>query len=958
MSTHISQPPNIHRSWVMAGALLVVLLVAATVPMPASSRHIANYLPLHTALETLSVVVSMAIFGVVWSTRHEALPANLKLLGSAFLAVALFDFLHLLSFPGMPPFITPGTADETLYFWLLARFSCAAGLLAIAWRPWDSRTPKVPFGLQVALVLVGVTALAALYFEFPDDVPNLFIPGYGLTPFKVAAEYLLMGLYLGAAALLWRPLRGARHFNAAILSAAACVMALSEFFFTLYGELTDVYIFLGHIYKALAYMMLFRAVFVEAVQYPYTQLQGSREQLRATLDAMPDLVFEMDADGRYLAVYTDRPQDLSNPKQELIGHTLGDILDPGEAQVVLTALKEAEHTGVSRGKVLRIPGRDGTPHWFELSVSRMASGTEASPRFVVISRDVTERVQSERTLQLLSQAVMQSPVSIIIMDAQTRIEFANDAFTRLSGYSLSESLGRTPDELLTSHRTPAATHEDMWQHLNRGEPWQGEIINRAKDGTEYIELALIYPVRDANGHITHYLEHQENITDRKNAESRIRELTLYDTLTGLPNRILLQERFKFVSATHHSFTAIWINLDNFKSVNDAMGHTTGDLLLQSIAQRLRAEVGDAGTLSRYSGDNFVGLFPNLNQPQAVGQAQAIMRILSESVLLVEQNVMMTASIGLAHYPEDGQEFETLLASAEAAMYRAKANGRNGFCFFTTEMQRHASRALALDNGLKQAQQRNEFFLVYQPQQDLATGHITGAEALLRWNSPTLGAVSPAEFIPAAESGGQILSIGEWVLRKAAGQIRHWQDQGLRNITIAVNLSASQFEQPDLPTLIKRVQAEAGIPEDCLSLEITEAATIKNPQGVAQRMLELHESGIRIAIDDFGTGYSSLSRLKQFKIHTLKIDQGFVRDLNVDPDDQAIVRAIIELARRLGMRTIAEGVETAEQLGFLQAAGCDVIQGYFLSRPLTPEAFEQFVRQSDQSNAAPEASVPG
>ncbi|CAM5181475.1 Diguanylate cyclase/phosphodiesterase OS=Castellaniella defragrans (strain DSM / CCUG 39792/ 65Phen) OX=1437824 GN=BN940_15791 PE=4 SV=1 [Castellaniella denitrificans] len=363
-----------------------------------------------------------------------------------------------------------------------------------------------------------------------------------------------------------------------------------------------------------------------------------------------------------------------------------------------------------------------------------------------------------------------------------------------------------------------------------------------------------------------------------------------------------------------------------------------------MAHRLRTALRAQDILSRLSGDDFLAILPGAGQQEAARGAQAVLDAVALPLRLGGQEIFLTASIGIALFPADADQLEVLLKHAETAMYRAKSDGRNGSCFFTPEMQARSARLIALSHALKQAQQRGELRLVYQPQLRLSECRVFGAEALLRWDSPQWGAVSPAEFIPIAESSGLIVSIGDWVLRTALRQIRTWLDHGLSGLVIAVNLSAVQFDQPDLPDRISRMLEEAGVPPHCLELELTEAAAMKTPETAAQKIQDLHQRGIRLAIDDFGTGYSSLSYLKRFKIHKLKIDQSFVRDIDSDVDDQAIASAIIQMARSLSMGTIAEGVETAEQLDFLRASGCDDIQGYHFSRPLEPDAFEHFVQR--------------
>ena len=706
----------------------------------------------------------------------------------------------------------------------------------------------------------------------------------------------------------------------------------------------------GHIYKVLAYGFLYRAVFTSTVQSPYEQLRTSKNKLQAMLSALPDVLLEVDDQGRYLQVHVGHTSHLPAPPEQMLGKTLHQILSPDNAQIGYDALAEAKEHGLSRGRIISVTAF-GKEQWFELSVSRQAAPPAGQrQRFVVISRNITERLHQEASMRKLSQAVSQSPLPLVITDMKANIEFVNEAFVRSCEYSEAELIGQNP-RILQSGKTPAATYRNIWAQLQQGKPWQGEVTNRSKSGREYIESVLIYPVRNAQGNVTHYLAHKEDMTERKQAAAHIRQLSHYDQLTGLPNRAMLRERFQYAISQGQMLALLWVDLDRFKDINDALGHSAGDALLLEVSLRLRSQLGAEDTLSRHSGDDFVALLAHTSQSQAAQRCIQLLESLNAPVLIAGQEVFLTASIGIAITPGDGDNLESLLKNAENAMYRVKDEGRNSYRFFTAEMQAHSARALTLGNALKQALHRDELHLVYQPQMSLADGSIVGAEALLRWIHPHLGFISPGEFIPLAEANGLIVPIGEWVLQTALRQMRHWRDQGLPLMTIAVNISAVQFEQPGLVGLVRQLLKDTGIPPEGLELELTEAVAMKAPETVAKTMKELGQQGVRLSIDDFGTGYSSLSYLKRFNIHKLKIDQSFVRDISTDADDQAIATAIVQMAHSLGMSTIAEGVETAEQLDFLRLRGCDQIQGYYFSRPLLPAVFAQFVQDNLNQNTA-------
>lgn len=591
--------------------------------------------------------------------------------------------------------------------------------------------------------------------------------------------------------------------------------------------------------------------------------------------------------------------------------------------------------------------RSGEWKWILSLGSVVERDIEGRPlRMLGTHTDITARKQSEDALIRLSMAVEQSSNSIVITDLDARIEYVNSNFTRMTGYTPDEVMGRNPN-IVRSGKTPNATYVDMWAHLTRGKSWQGELINRRKDGTEYIEAVQISPVRQADGRVTNYLAIKEDITGKKASEERIEKLAHFDQLTGLPNRSLLNDRFKYaISLAQRSgeqLTVMFLDLDHFKIINDNLGHTIGDQLLMEVSKRIKATLREEDTVSRQGGDEFILILPGTDADGAALVATKLIEAISRPCQIEQNELVTTTSIGITIYPHDGKDLETLSKNADTAMYRVKQNNRNDFCFFMPEMQAHSARIMQLSNALRHALARNELQLHYQPQVLIQNGRVVGAEALLRWQHPELGSISPVEFIKIAEDSGKIIAIGEWVLRTAAKQLRGWLDSGLPPMVMAVNLSAVQFRQPNLPELVTRILDEANLPYEYLELELTEAAAMNDPLTAVTVMDKLHELGIRMAIDDFGTGYSSLSYLKRFKVHKLKIDQSFVRDITDDPDDKAIVTAIINMASSLGMQTIAEGVENAGQLAFLRLQGCAEAQGYYFSKPLPADQFEAFVK---------------
>jgi len=546
---------------------------------------------------------------------------------------------------------------------------------------------------------------------------------------------------------------------------------------------------------------------------------------------------------------------------------------------------------------------------------------------------------AEEKLRLAARVFESSGEAITITDARARILSVNPAFEEVTGYSATEVIGRNPS-VLSSGRHDKAFYQEMWAGLHTDGRWHGEIWNRRKSGAIYPEWLTISAVANADDEITHFVACFSDISERKAAQDKIDFLAFHDPLTHLPNRLLGKDRTRqavaYAERNRTRTAVLCLDLDHFKLVNDSLGHAAGDALLVAVAKRLQDCLRESDVLSRLSGDEFLVVLQDVRSNDAVSAiCDKILMRLGEPFSVEGRELATSFSIGIAVFPQDGQDAETLLKHADTALFKAKQSGRNTHRFFDDAMNSDAVEHLSMREGLRGAVERGEFVLHYQPQ----IGHgsrMIGAEALLRWNHPELGLIAPQRFIPTAEETGLIVPIGEWVLREACRQAAAWAAAGLPRFVVAVNLSAVQFRRGDLAQTVAAALAESGLDPSLLELELTESTLIEDTDSALATLHRLKALGVMLSIDDFGTGYSSLSYLKRFNVDKLKIDQSFIRNLCSDPDDNAIVRAIVQMAKGMSLRTIAEGVETVYMLDRLSELGCDEWQGFHFARPMPAE----------------------
>ena len=604
---------------------------------------------------------------------------------------------------------------------------------------------------------------------------------------------------------------------------------------------------------------------------------------------------------------------------------------------------------------------DGSLRWFKINSSPLRIGEAANCGVVLTISDISESRRAEEQLKLAFEAVRQSGEGILMTDAQQFILSVNPAFEAVTGYRADEVIGKTP-ALIASLRHDQHFYAAMNEALENTGYWRGEVWNQRKNGEIYPEWLGVSVVRENDGRPKYYVYIYSDMSERHAAQQRIEFLAHHDPLTGLPNRLLLRDRMeqaKALATRMHSRVALmFLDLDRFKTINDSLGHPVGDALLKEVVERLKSCVRESDTISRQGGDEFIILLNDVRDGESVSRvADKIHQRMGEPIMLGKHALITSFSIGIALYPDDGDEFDSLLQKADTAMYHAKGAGRNRHRFFTEQMNRQVVEHLTLETQLRRALENREFVLHYQPQLDLNDGSIVGVEALIRWKSPDGELISPARFIPVAEDSGMIVAIGAWVLGEACRQARAWQDAGLPPLVVAVNLSAVQFKRPDLVNTVINALVLSDLDSQWLELELTESILIQDAEATLDAVRRLKALGVRLSVDDFGTGYSSLTYLKRFAVDKLKIDQSFIRDLVSDPDDAAIVRAIIQMARSLKLKTIAEGVESEELANLLRIFHCDEVQGYWFARPMPAAELEAFVRgHQAESGVIPEKRV--
>lgn len=690
------------------------------------------------------------------------------------------------------------------------------------------------------------------------------------------------------------------------------------------------------------------------------ETQKQLNLLASALEASADSIVITDIDGQIVWANPAMTRLSGYKYTELVGETPNLWHSLNQNKLLFDELWETILSGKTWQGELINRKKNGEEYLEEQTITSVLNERGEISHFVAIKRDISARKEIEAKNLQAAQVFEHSIEGIVICDANNTIIRVNPAFSKITGYNEHEIIGKKPN-ILNSGKHDKKFFAGLWNDLNTKGVWQGEIWNRRKNGETYPEFLTISTLRDPQGHIIEYIAIFADISDRKQDEEHIHRLAYYDKLTNLPNRTLIQEVLKKALTLRNDddedlVGILNIDIDRFFTINETMGHEAGDQLLQIIARRITRCNDEMDKTARISSDEFTIICPNIDSPNTLSKkAQRLLESIAEPIKLNQQEVFVTASIGIAIAPGDGDNEAILFRNAESARNHAKREG-NSFQFFNDEMNTQGFEQLVMKSSLRRALERNEFQLYYQPQIDIMTGQIVGAESLIRWLHPDLGLVSPNRFIPILEETGLIAEVGKWVLETACRQNKQWQEAGHKPIQIAVNLSPRQFRQKDLIITIQSILEKTGLDAQWLELEVTESSIMDNPEEVVETLNSLHNLGIKLSIDDFGTGYSSLNYLKTFPIDVLKIDRSFIRDITFDKDDEIIVKTIIAMGHNLGLKIIAEGVEDNEQLELVKKYQCEWFQGFYFSQPLSVEAFTELL--SKQNPPADKAHLAG
>lgn len=922
-------------NWFIPGMIAAALAV--------SSFH--NFLLFHSLAELFAVFVAMMMCVVAWQTHSFTRNHFILFLGVGYFWVGVVDLLHAFSYKGMGIFSQGGALLST-QLWVVARVLEAvvlASSVLVIHKTFKRINVFAIFGL-VTFIVVG--------FVFYGAFPITYVEGEGLTRFKVVSEYVVIGLLSFALVFVTarRDIIDQQLRN--MIAVAIIVTIVTELLFTLYVSVYDQTVVVGHILKFISFWLVFLVVVRTSLGEPYKLLAvGS-----STYDAVPLSIVVVDRNGTIRKSNYAARRESGLSAEALYGKNVHDIFH--DQRVTRSDCVLCNHICRGHETFCYDTPIGSRGEWREFTLTPVDI-KNTSAGVVHVGADITQRKNDEFNLKAANESlrdsqlrlethIQKTPLAVVEFDTAMNILHWNPAAERVFGYDYSSVAGQSISVLF---------HKDNRDEVLRD--FQEKIVSQAsshcklecvaKDGrnitTEWHNTLLT----DEKGNIACVAALVNDVSERERVEAKLHHQANYDALTQLPNRQLgferIQQAIKLSRRHQQAMAVLFIDIDFFKNVNDTLGHIVGDQVLVEVAKRLTQCVREVDTVARLGGDEFLVVLCELNAVSAAEiVARKILSFLARPITVGEREFHLTASIGIAGFPDDGSDPHALLANGDTAMYRSKSRGRNTFSFFTREMNELARRRMELEAELRYAIERNELALYFQPQINLANGAIVGAEALLRWKNQKLGWVSPIDFIPVAEDTGLIEDIGQWVLSRACETAKKWQASGLTGLRVAVNISPRQFRNGRCIDELHAALTKSQLSPALLELEVTESLLLENTDQISTWLREIKNAGVRLSLDDFGTGYSSLSYLKRFPFDGLKIDRSFVMDVMNDPNDAELCKAIITIANSLNLEVVGEGAETVEQLDFLRQYGADMAQGYYYSKPLPELDFITFAQQ--------------
>ncbi|MDF2634550.1 MAG: hypothetical protein K0R78_1424 [Pelosinus sp.] len=677
------------------------------------------------------------------------------------------------------------------------------------------------------------------------------------------------------------------------------------------------------------------------------ELGNKVDEYEKIFHLIPIQIWYKDTKNNIIRVNKQVEKDLGMPASDFAGKSTEELFPAYSAKYYEDDLAVINSGKPKIGIIEQINNVKGETLWVHTSKVPTINSEGIVTGLVALTINITESKKLEEQIPIWAKIFEGSGEAISVTDTENHFVAVNRAFSLTTGYSPEEVMGQNP-RLLKSGQHDPIFYQNMWAAIIQTGFWEGEIWEKRKDGVIYLKWLRIDQIKDEEGNLINYLARFTDISEKRATEERIRYLARHDALTGLYNREVLEKKIakdlKKARRSGNRVGVISLNLDRFKNINDSLGHKVGDEVLKELAQRLQTCSKKISLTARFGGDTFNFIVPAISQKdEIIPVIHEIMSAIEKPLLHGQLELIVTASIGVSIFPDDGESAEVLIGNADTAMHTAKENGRNFYEFFEANMNEYAAERLILENDLRRALARDEFSLFYQPQVDSKTEKVIGVESLIRWIHPTGKIVSPGDFIPILEETGLIIPVGKWVLAEACRQHKEWIGLGLPPIPISVNISAIQFKDTDFLQLLAKTIEESGIEPGYLELELTESVVMRQPEFVIKQLERIKDMGVNLALDDFGTGFSSLSYLRYFPLDRLKVDQSFVRGLSTDSVNQAIVASVIALGKSLGINTIAEGVETKDELSFLRKLDCDEIQGYYFSKPLPNEDFVKWFR---------------